>query len=201
MCHDVGCEALDRPDVVDDVETPPVGRDQQVARARMHQDVINRHRRQTAERRPRRAPIEAGVQTDLRAREQQVGVCGILTRDAHRPDGGQVAGDVLPGASEVVRAIEQRRVAAPVIGTDRQVRDLVIGVPGFDSRDPLILRGCGQARRQIGPCAALVSRHPSCCDRWPRPCRARRPSDRMAQPRQHQSTRSPIMRRPWAVAT
>src|SRR5690606_18593316 len=153
-------ELLERPDVVDDVETATVGRNDQVAFARVNQQVIDRYGGQPAELRPRRAAVETRVETELGACEEQIRIERVFAHDTDRFILRQTASDTLPRLALIGGAIDERAIVTGAERADREVRDVRIVVARLDARDPLALRFRRQARRDVDPLFARVVTNP-----------------------------------------
>src|SRR6185437_7664614 len=103
-------EVLERTDIVENVDPPPVRSDDEVVRARLNDEIVDRHpwnaMRQLG---PVRTAVDREEDTELRAGEQEVRLPRVLTHDLRRAAGRQVAGDRSPGLTVVVALVDVRR--------------------------------------------------------------------------------------------
>ena len=150
---------LEMGDVIQDVQTTSVRREEQIVIARMHLNVAHRVDRHIA---PDRTPVHAAIprrpHAHLGADVQQIPVLRILAHHMHpRRAGRQVSGDSAPGPSVVRRHVGVRCIVVVLVMIGSDVRGAGIEVRRFNGGNPRVRLESGHLAEDVRPVAASVA--------------------------------------------
>ena len=156
-------QAAQRGDVVDDPDAAAVGREHQIAVARLDGEIAHRHRREVSalELRPVRTAVDRDPQAEFGAEEQQLRVDGVFADHvrvaAHAP--GIFRGDERGPAPAVVgRHVQVRRHVAEGMAVEGRVRRARRERARLHPVDPAVLRQAADVADHILPVLSAVAR-------------------------------------------